>query len=209
MPARVLLVGGVLEIVVAMEVEDAQQLLTELNSANGVSARVQRRRPREDAGHVGDDQQNAAADSGFGRQPDLERKLTGIVVHAAAVHQREDVAHDIGPENFLFGGWADAAVGERRRHDTHRVRARLHRADLEVIVQALPQVRLLREDFVLAHVEAERVVSIGRLSFRKENRVVEAKVLATSHPLEPVLCVVKLFSQRHFRFHQSFHQGTD
>lgn len=63
---------------------------------------------------------------------------------------------------------------------------RLVVTDLEVKVEALPQVDLFGEAFVLSHVEGQRVVTVGVLALRQEHGVVEADELAARHPLRPL-----------------------
>lgn len=70
-PARILLVRRVLEIVVSVEVELLDELLAELHAAAGVAERIQGRRPRADAHHVGYDHEEAARHAGFRGYADL------------------------------------------------------------------------------------------------------------------------------------------
>ena len=56
-----------------------------------VAQRVQGRRPHPDPHDVGDDEDEGARYAGLGRKADVEGKLPGIVVHAAAVHERQHI----------------------------------------------------------------------------------------------------------------------
>lgn len=64
-PSGVGLVGDVPDVVVAVEVELLDQLLAELNASAAVTQRIQGRRPRADAHHVGNDHQQSSAHAGL------------------------------------------------------------------------------------------------------------------------------------------------
>ena len=61
---------------------------------------------------------------------DLECEVPRVLVEAAAVEEREDVAADLGGEDAVAGERADAAVGEGRRHHRDRLAVHLHRTAL-------------------------------------------------------------------------------
>ena len=63
-------------------------------------------------------------------QTDLECEVSRVLVEAAAVEEREDVAGDLGGEDAVAGERADAAVGEGRRHHRDRLAVHLHRTAL-------------------------------------------------------------------------------
>jgi hypothetical protein len=50
-------------------------------------------------------------DAGLGGQADPEGELAAVVVHAAAVHQAQDVPHRLRRQHLLSGCGADSAVG--------------------------------------------------------------------------------------------------
>jgi len=197
-----------LQVVVAMEVEHGDQLLAELQSPHRVAQVVQGRGPGKDPHHVGDDQHHAAAHSGLGRQTHLEGELTGVVVRAAGVHDREHIPDYFRPEHLLLGGGTDASVGQTGGDHGHGLAVGLHGAALEVEVHHLLQVGALGEALVLAHVEAQGVVPVGCLPLGQEHGVVEADVLPAGQPLEPGHGVVEDLRGGHVGLDQSVHQGT-
>lgn len=123
----------------------------------------------------------------------LERKLSAVIVHPAAVHQAQDVPDAFGLQNLLFGDGAYATVGQGGCHHGHGVAISLHgatliksregvqersldleepirlsqqRTYLEIEVHDLPQVRLVRVAMILPHVEPQSVVPVSDFPLR-------------------------------------------
>ena len=64
----------------------------------------------------------------------LESKLSRVVVHSAAEHERENVSNTFAVENFVTGRRTEASVGQGGPHHRQRVCVHLHRAGLEKII---------------------------------------------------------------------------
>lgn len=113
-----------------MEVVDLDKLLSKHDSPGRVSNGVKRGRPSGKTNNVGNDNQYNARHPGLGGQTnliksiffqvhiskDLESKLSGVVVHATAVHQAEHVLNSFVGKNPLPGDRTDSSVGEGARH---------------------------------------------------------------------------------------------
>ncbi len=115
----------------------ARTRLGELDPAHRVPYLVQRGRPQRDGHQVGHHQHYVPAHAGLAGEADLnsgreivvppsgalhlvvtyqEGKLPRVVVHPAAVHEREDVPDTVSLEDLLPGYGTDAPVGQRRSH---------------------------------------------------------------------------------------------
>ena len=98
--ARVLAVALVRERVEVVEVEPVRELQEKVNAAHRVPVLVQRRRERADAHDVRDHHEYATRDPGLRRETDLERELTRIIVHAAAVHHAQAVLSSYADDQY-------------------------------------------------------------------------------------------------------------
>lgn len=68
----------------------------------------------------------------------MERELSGIVVHSARVHQTEDISARSVLQTFLTGRRTDSSVGQSGCHHCRRLARRLQGTQLEVKVQSVP-----------------------------------------------------------------------
>lgn len=55
---------------------------------------------------------------------------------------------------------------------------------LEIKVHTLSEIGLLGKTFIFAHIKAQRIIAIGRLTFRQKHGIVESKTVATGHFLQ-------------------------
>lgn len=78
-------------IVEIVKLENLDKLLCKLNAAHAVAELVEAWGPDAEAAHARHDNHDAPAHAALGWQPNVERKLPTIVIHAARVHQRENV----------------------------------------------------------------------------------------------------------------------
>ena len=113
-----------------MEVVDLDKLLSKHDSPGRVSNGVKRGRPSGKTNNVGNDNQHNARHPGLGGQTnliksvffqvyiskDLEGKLSGVVVHATAVHEAEHILDSFVGKNPLPCDRADSPVGEGAGH---------------------------------------------------------------------------------------------
>src|ERR1041385_6329408 len=106
-----------------MKLEAARKIFAHLNAAAAVAALVEQRRKSPNAELSRKHRDDAAADPALRRQPDAIAPLARVIVHAAAVHDAQDVLHVP-----LFDR---AAAGERPDHVNH------HRARDAAIVGTL------------------------------------------------------------------------
>merc|ERR1719483_385377 len=113
----VLLLTGVLSNrVKCVEVVDLDELLSKHHSPGRVANAVKRWGPGGKTNHVGNNHQHNARHSRLGGQTNLECKLSGVVVHATAVHEAEHVLDGFVGENPLSGDWTDSPVGKSAGH---------------------------------------------------------------------------------------------
>ena len=152
---------------------------TKLDTPDRVSKRVKRRGPEGHAHHVGDNEEDGAADPGLGWQPHLEGELPAVVVHAAAVHQAQHVPDVGGVEHLVTGGGADPAIGQGCPHHRQGLRVYLHAAGLKIQVQGLVEVSSFGETVLLLHKVAHREVSVGRCPLREKHRIVKPEKFVT------------------------------
>jgi len=61
----------------------------------------------------------------------IECKLSRIIVHAAAMHKRQDIPYGIGFQHFFLGNRTDSSVGQSSRDHRHRFTVRLQRTALK------------------------------------------------------------------------------
>ena len=113
-----------------MEVVDLDELLRKHDSPGRVANTVERGRPGGETNHVGNNDQHDARHSRLGGQTNLiksvifpayisknlERKLSGVVVHATAVHEAEHVLDGLVGKHPLPSDRADSPVGEGAGH---------------------------------------------------------------------------------------------
>ncbi len=60
----------------------------------------------------------------------LEGKLTGVIVHAAGMHQRQRVSYSLPSQDFFPSHRTNTSVGEGCGDDRSRLHVRLHSATL-------------------------------------------------------------------------------
>ena len=113
-----------------MEVVDLDELLRKHDSPGRVANTVERGRPGGETNYVRNNDQHDARHSRLGGQTNLiksvifpayisknlERKLSGVVVHATAVHEAEHILDSFVGENPLPGDWTDSPVCEGACH---------------------------------------------------------------------------------------------
>ena len=95
-----------------VELVELDELLSELDPSGRVTDPVQGGRVESEADNVGDDEDDDPADSGLGRETDLECELSAVVVHPAAVHQTEDMPDGLALEDPLPSDGADTTTGQ-------------------------------------------------------------------------------------------------
>ena len=149
------------------------QQLAEVLAAHGVAELVEARRERRDARDAGHDDAQHAAHAALGGDAHLEGVLAAVVVHAAAHHQAQRVAHGARLEDALARRGADAAVRQRRRHHRLALRVELEGAVHEVALQRLDQVGADRERALLLHHVAEAEVARRRGALAHVRAVLE------------------------------------
>jgi len=104
-----------------VELEGVAELGEELNTPGGVAVLVQRRREGLHPAHVRDHHEDLALNTGFLGQPDLELELTGIVIHAAGEHDRQNVPDGGLGQNLVPSQRVPAPVLEGLLHRGHHV----------------------------------------------------------------------------------------
>ena len=133
-------------------------------AADAVAVAVERRREDPDPDLPRDHRDQRAGDAALGRHAGVEGPLAGVVVHAAARHHRQDVAHLDGPEHAprrsagsipSFASVAAITARSRRRHP-HRA---LGEVEVEDLVGGVPH-----HAGVQHHVGDRAVAVAGRLS---------------------------------------------
>lgn len=209
MTSWILLVGRMLQIIVTMEIETVHQFFAELNTAATIAQWIQWRRPRKYSHDIWYDHQHATAYAGLRWQTHFERKLTGIIVHSARVHQRQYIAHNVRPKDFLLGYRTYSAIGQSGRNDRHGIAIRFHGTTLKVEIHTFAQIRLLRKAFIFSHIESERIVPIGRLTFREKYGIVETETFTARHSLQHLQRIIEFFRQRHLWFHKWLQQRAN
>ena len=113
-----------------MEVVDLDKLLSKHHSPGRVSNAVERWGPGGETNHVGNNDQHNARHSRLGGQTNLiksvifpvyisknlEGKLSGVVVHATAVHETEHILDGFVGQNSFPGDWTDSPVCQGACH---------------------------------------------------------------------------------------------
>ena len=153
--------------------------LTKLDPSDRVAEGVKRGRPEGNAHNVWDHEEDGAAHPWLGGEPHLEGELPAVVVHAAAVHQAQDVPHIRGVQHLVPGGGAHPAIGQGRPHHWQGLRVYLHAAGLEVQVQCLVEVSSFRETILFLHKVAHGEVSVRSCPLWQKDRIVEPEKLIT------------------------------
>ena len=118
-----------------VELIEFDKLLGELDSPGRVPNPVQGRGVESEADNVGYDEDDDTAHTRLGGQSNLEGELSTVVVHAAAVHETEDVLDGVTGQDSLASDGTDASIGQRTGQHRHTGRGHLYGAGLDVEVQ--------------------------------------------------------------------------
>lgn len=100
-----------------MQAEFLYEFFCKFRSSHAISYFVERGRVNGNPAQVRDHNQDRSTDSGLGRHAYLEHPLPRVVLHAAAQHDGETVAHFIFFEYSFFRERVDAPFGEGGCHD--------------------------------------------------------------------------------------------
>ena len=88
-------------------------------SIDGVSVFVEGWGHDADAGHAGDDEENDAADTGFGGEADFFEKVIRGFVQSIFYHMVQDIDYILWFHKAFLGDWVDTIVGQDGRHFGH------------------------------------------------------------------------------------------
>ena len=142
-----------------VEVEVGGDLAADLDPADAVAVRVQRRRVDGDPELPRQHREDAAGDAALGRHADVDHPLPRRVVHPAGRHHAQHPVDVLALQRPLAGQWMDAAVGQRRRHQAEVAAVDRDRALAEVEVERRLGVAL--EDAEAAQHVADRAVAVA------------------------------------------------
>src|SRR5262245_55649893 len=126
---------------------------------------------------AGDDADNAAADTAFGRNADAVGPLAGVVVHAAGEHDAEEVFYKLLRDSPHFCDRIDAAARECGAHDGQIAAVNEYRALLEVEFERFFD--LVADHAEVDHQMADGAIAMAGQALRHEDRVVDIDVAAT------------------------------
>ena len=180
-------------IVECVKLKFARHVLADSNAAHAIALRIDRRRVNTDSDLTGNRGNDASGHAALRRHTHLIGPFTSIVVHAARVHDRQNVAHMLRVENLVIGGRVRAVIGKRCGHDCEVVSGHTQ--------SALPEVEL--EDFLrvvldhrgVQHHISDGAVSVARREFRLIDRVVDFN-LAACEARKQLEHIVGALSQR-------------
>eukprot|EP00091_Calanus_sinicus_P017411 TRINITY_DN37637_c0_g1_i1.p1 TRINITY_DN37637_c0_g1~~TRINITY_DN37637_c0_g1_i1.p1 ORF type:complete len:123 (+),score=16.82 TRINITY_DN37637_c0_g1_i1:78-446(+) len=114
-----------------VEIADLDQLLSKHDPTDRVPNDIQCRGPDRKPNHIRHDHQHYATHARLGRQPNLESKLSTVVVHPTAVHQAQHILDSFMSKNSLSCDWTDTTISQGARHHRHAGSIHLHRAGLK------------------------------------------------------------------------------
>src|SRR5258707_10210745 len=159
-----------------MQLKAVGSLFAPPDAAPAISLIIQRRGKRADTELPRKHGQDASADAAFGGQTDAVTPFAGVIVHAATVHDAEDVLDVALVESALAGQRVDAIIGQGCSHDREVAGADQDRTLLEIEIEVLV-------DRLLDHAEIElqitdRAVAVTGRAFGNVDAMIDLESAA-------------------------------